>query len=160
MITCTEAGACNAGWRIWLQEHPSPRQDDQKTGRTLSSTDAPDPQVVRSMSREIDAKKGLPGDGVVMTHVGKFGRVIMIGRGYQVVGHSDDPYWKMWKGNNAKKGLPGGGAALPGCGSSWPGAPGCRGSGTRCGPANGSRVEKRGTYTNISKIYKGYFQLL
>ena len=33
-------------------------------------------------------------------------------------------------------GLPGGGAARPGCGSSWPGAPGCRGSGTTCGPAS------------------------
>ena len=64
VLTCTGEGVCSAGWRIWLQAKSNPRRAGQKTGRTPSSTDAPDSQEV------------------VTIHVGKY----VQGGGYQVVG--------------------------------------------------------------------------
>ena len=63
VLTCTGEGVCSAGWRIWLQAKPNPRRVGRKTGRTPSSTAAPDPQEV-------------------VSHVGKY----VQGWGYQVVG--------------------------------------------------------------------------
>ena len=45
-VTCTAEGACNVDWRIWQQGEPSPRRVCPKTGRTPSSTDAPETHVV------------------------------------------------------------------------------------------------------------------